>query len=532
MHGGGREESETQLSADLVDRLVDLRTVDSLQEHLTRVGNDPNGDDYQTNYALRLEDGDSIIHNRFVVPEWGTLRLNLHTPELRDADRSDTLRVFMKGTEPGDDWQSLGAVDLKLAENPDSSESAVGYYDYVNGEYIDPYTYSIAYGVEGFETFHLAVPEEFRGRSAMLRFELSDGSPNVYLDDVFFKSEHLKLGNPSFSRPFEDSHRENYLIEKPQYSLSYNDAIKGPNWVSWQLDRSWLGEVRRGDVLGNGPGEYPIEFPRPVLSTANGVELSAPDSTYPGNYQIDYPWIADTSLPNDWQKTQGPDYRLNQRGFDRGHMTAAANRNRNFKDYYATFLTTNVLPQHQDINQRQLWRRLEEHSRTLVVNQDRELSITAGGFDYSQNQPRGHSDLRTIHNRISVNQQDRVVLDSEGTLTANPKNIGVPNYVWKIIISLEPGQEVVDITYDTEVIAVMFPNRPTRVTPDDDYRLPATQLHPNGFLPDGITSWNDWQQWRVSVDYLEELTGYDFLSNVPELIQDEIEQRHDNPYLT
>lgn len=69
------------------------------------------------------------------------------------------------------------------------------------------------------------------------------------------------------------------------------------------------------------------------------------------------------------------------------------------------------------------------------------------------------------------------------------------------------------------------------MTPDPDYRLPSSESHPDGFLPDGVTNWNDWQQWRVSVDYLEELTGYDFLSNIPEKIQEAIESEDRNPYL-
>lgn len=318
--------------------------------------------------------------------------------------------------------------------------------------------------------------------------------------------------------------------------MSYNDAIKGPNWVSWELNKSWLGNVRRENLLNEGPGKYPVEFPSPVLSTPEGLELTSPDSSYKGgSYFVNYPWVADASLPSDWIKTQGPDYLFNNRGFERGHMTAAADRNRNIKDYSATYLTTNLLPQHREINSRtgRIWTRLEDHSRTLVEDFDRELYITAGGFDYSPNRPRGHSDLRTIHNQISTNESGQAVLnDDQGTLTANPKNIGIPNYTWKIVVSLEPGQEVADITTDTELIAVMIPNRASRVNPDADYRLPSTQSYQNGFLPQGITEWNNWEQWRVSVDYLEELTGYDFLSNVPKPIQDELESQHGNPFLT
>ena len=35
----------------------------------------------QTNYAVKLEPEDVITHNRFVVPDWGALRFNLHVPE-------------------------------------------------------------------------------------------------------------------------------------------------------------------------------------------------------------------------------------------------------------------------------------------------------------------------------------------------------------------------------------------------------------------------------------------------------------------
>ncbi len=53
---------------------------------------------------------------------------------------------------------------------------------------------------------------------------------------------HLKYGNPSNANSKDTN---NYLLEKPQYALSYNCKTGIPNWVSWQLDRSWLGSVDR-----------------------------------------------------------------------------------------------------------------------------------------------------------------------------------------------------------------------------------------------------------------------------------------------
>jgi DNA/RNA endonuclease G (NUC1) len=177
-----------------------------------------------------------------------------------------------------------------------------------------------------------------------------------------------------------------------------------------------------------------------------------------------------------------------------------------------------------------MWYKLEEYGRDqLVKANNRELYIIAGGFDYSPAVPPGHSDRREIYNTVSTESDGRVVLDSNGTEIPNPKTIGIPNYTWKIIVPLEPGQGIADVTANTQVIAVLIPNRPSRKTPDPDYKLPGSPSYPSGFLPNGVTNWENWQQWRVNVDYLEELTGYDFLSNLPEEIQEVIETDSSSP---
>jgi hypothetical protein len=68
----------------------------------------------------------------------------------------------------------------------------------------------------------------------------------------------------------------------------------------------------------------------------------------------------------------------------------------------------------------------------------------------------------------------------------------------------------------------MVPNRAALVIPPGgrDYPLP-------GETSRIITSWSRWQDWRVSINYLESLTNYDFLSELPDLIQEAIESRSD-----
>ncbi len=60
--------------------------------------------------------------------------------------------------------------------------------------------------------------------------------------ETTYKSVHLTLGNPSGA---SISNPDNYLMIKPQYALSYNRSKGTANWVSWQLNSSWLGHMDR-----------------------------------------------------------------------------------------------------------------------------------------------------------------------------------------------------------------------------------------------------------------------------------------------
>ena len=87
-------------------------------------------------------------------------------------------------------------------------------------------------------------------------------------------SIHLSLGNPNGATASDPN---NYLMLKPQYALSYSRDKGIPNWVSWQLNKSWLGSVDRSNDF------------RP-----------------------------DPSLPDGWYRVTGSEYKGT--GYDRGHM--------------------------------------------------------------------------------------------------------------------------------------------------------------------------------------------------------------------
>jgi endonuclease G len=147
-------------------------------------------------------------------------------------------------------------------------------------------------------------------------------------------SVHLEMGNPSGATS-NAGNSDNYLIVKPQYALSYNDSKRIPNWTSWQLNQSWLGNVRRSNDF-------------------------RPDNTLPDSfYQV---------TPNDYRDS----------GFTRGHMTPSGDRTAKRDDNSATFLMTNMIPQSSDNNQGP-WEKLESYSRELV-RQGKELYIISGGY--------------------------------------------------------------------------------------------------------------------------------------------------------
>jgi endonuclease G len=81
--------------------------------------------------------------------------------------------------------------------------------------------------------------------------------------------------------------------------------------------------------------------------------------------------------------------------------------------------------------------------------------------------------------------------------------VAVPAETWKVVIVLTNGtNDVGRVTTATRTIAVVMPNSGSIGT--------------------------DWRAYRVSVDQVEAITGFDFFSNVPPGIQNVIEGRVDN----
>jgi DNA/RNA endonuclease G (NUC1) len=145
-------------------------------------------------------------------------------------------------------------------------------------------------------------------------------------------SVHTTFGNPSGAGSLDHN---NFLMQKPEYALSYNRARGTANWVSWHLSDEWIGTLARVDSFR-----------------------------------------ADPAIPEDWYRVSGFDYVGS--GFDRGHMVPNADRDKETSTpiNQATFLMTNMIPQAPDNNQGP-WANLEGYLRTLTPAN--EVYIIAGG---------------------------------------------------------------------------------------------------------------------------------------------------------
>ncbi|MDY3556057.1 DNA/RNA non-specific endonuclease [Gemmata sp. JC717] len=145
-------------------------------------------------------------------------------------------------------------------------------------------------------------------------------------------NRNVRFGTPAPAERDPNS-RDAYLIERPQYALSYNDSKRTANWVCWNLTK--------GDI-GNTP------------------RLSHFDP--------------DPDLPGAFRKVKHDDYTGS--GFDRGHLCPSKDRTDSADNNAATFYTTNIVPQSPACN-RGGWERFESHCRDLTRDGS-ELHIAAG----------------------------------------------------------------------------------------------------------------------------------------------------------
>lgn len=178
------------------------------------------------------------------------------------------------------------------------------------------------------------------------------------------------------------------------------------------------------------------------------------------------PFRPDDRLPKGWKRVTPTDYTGS--GFDKGHLCPSADRSGSVEGMTATFLMTNMTPQYGDLN-RGPWQKLEAYLRTLVTRGS-DVYIYSGVY----------GERGKVKNKVSIPEQN-----------------------WKIAVVVPAGAPVSSIDANTRIIAVDMPNV-------------------KGILK------ADWQTYRTTVRQIEQKTGLNLLSSLPQNVQDALENKTDN----
>ena len=206
----------------------------------------------------------------------------------------------------------------------------------------------------------------------------------------------MQLGNPTGASADATNH-QHYLIQRPQYSLDYNDTTQEPNWVSWDLTTGDVGGSGRSNAFSPDTG-LPAGFYEVTTGDYNGVGSMTPE-------------------------------------FNRGHMCPSDDRTDTTADNIQVFLMTNIVPQSADNNQGP-WELFENYCRTQAAAGNEVLIIS------------GPSVFNGPYSFVNASYR----LPSG--------KVAIPSYTWKIavFVPLGSGTALSRITASTPVIAIKIPN--------------------------------------------------------------------------
>jgi endonuclease G len=159
-------------------------------------------------------------------------------------------------------------------------------------------------------------------------------------------------------------------------------------------------------------------------------------------------------------------------GYDRGHMAPSGDRTASRESNNAVFSMANIVPQAPQVNQKG-WNDLENWTRGRV-REGYDAIVFAGAAGNS------------------------------GAMSGS--GINLPELTWKVVALVPAGQSFAMAAQKNEpqVFGVIFPNQLNRAP------MPLSEAF-------------------VSVDKVEEVTGFDLLSGLDQEIQKRIEQRKNNP---
>ena len=198
-------------------------------------------------------------------------------------------------------------------------------------------------------------------------------------------------------------------------------------------------------------------------------------------------WKGDPNIPDQYEiniynhsygvnvgSTTSEGYDGNQAYYARGHQIANADRKGSATMNSQTYYVTNSTPQNSSFNSG-IWSSLEDAVRKAVPSSDTLYVVTGAAF-----QKNGESTKNVTW-----------ILAQDEAKQQNPKQCPVPNYYWKVVLKVKRNSDKKVTSAST--VGFWFEHK---VTEGDSYSKHA-----------------------VSVDQIEQWTGFDFFVNLPDSIE-------------
>jgi DNA/RNA endonuclease G (NUC1) len=216
-------------------------------------------------------------------------------------------------------------------------------------------------------------------------------------------------GNAEFGEPTDNDASDDFIIHRPQYTISYSHIRNTPNWVSYDLDASHIGTEDRCDCFTFDP-VLPASFTRYTTADYTGAGAIAGF------------------------------------GIDRGHLARSFDRTTGSLDNAFTFYFSNIIPQASAVNQGP-WAVMETFLGDLARFQNKEVYIIAG----------------VAGNRGTVKNEGKIIIPASVWKVAviMPRDQGLANIqslndfeVIAVIMPNDPGVNPDWQTYKTTVDAV------------------------------------------------------------------------------
>ena len=158
----------------------------------------------------------------------------------------------------------------------------------------------------------------------------------ITIEERLSSPTSIYANNDEFGPPLpaDKSNPNDLIIQRPQYTLSYNESHGTPNWVAYELDA------------------------RQIVIGQDRCNCFTADPNLPADKQI---------FTSDY--TNG--------GFDRGHMARSFDRTTSNGDNASTYYLTNIVPQQADLNQG-VWAQFENALGDSATKGGRAVYIVTG----------------------------------------------------------------------------------------------------------------------------------------------------------